>query len=100
MIRMGGIVVDERKLEEICRRWRVAELSLFGSVARGEAGPDSDVDLLYAFEPDALVGWEIVELEDELSELFGRRVDLVSKRYLHPLIREDVLATARVLYAA
>lgn len=100
MICMNGIEIDEKRLEEICRRWRVAELSVFGSVVRGEAGPDSDVDLLYVVEPDSRVGWDIVDLEDELSKLFGRKVDLVSKRYVHPLIRDEVLSTARVLYAA
>jgi predicted nucleotidyltransferase len=100
MIRMAGIEVDEERLADICRRWKIAELSVFGSVARGDAGPDSDLDLLYVFQPDAVVGWDIVRLEDELSELFGRKVDLVSKRYLNPRMRNDVLAEARVLYAA
>ena len=100
MIRMAGIEVDEKRLEEICRRWGVAELSVFGSTARGEAGSESDVDLLYVFEPDARIGWNIIDLEDELSGLFGRKVDLVPKHYLHPLMRDEVLAQARVLYAA
>lgn len=100
MINLTDIEVDERKLQEICRRWGIAELSVFGSVASGEAGPDSDIDLLYVFRPEARVGWEIVDLEEELSQLFGRKVDLVSKRYIHPLIRDDVLSTARLLYAA
>lgn len=96
MFRMAGIEVDEEKLAGICRRWKIAELSVFGSVARGEAGSDSDVNLLYVFEPEAHIGWEIIELEDELSELFGRKVDLVSKRYIHPLIRDEVLSQARI----
>lgn len=100
MIRMAGIEVDEQRLEEICRRWGVAELSVFGSMARGDARPESDVDLLYVFEPDAHIGWNIVDLEDELSDLFGRKVDLVSKHYLHDVMRDEVLSEARVLYAA
>lgn len=100
MIKLAGIEVDEEKLREICHRWGIAELAVFGSVARGEAASDSDVDLLYVFEPDARIGWNIVDLEEELSQLFGRKVDLISKRYIHPLIREEVLSTARLLYAA
>lgn len=100
MIKLAGIEVDERKLADICRRWGIAELSVFGSVARGEAGPDSDVDLLYVFQPDARIGWNIVDLEEELSQLFGRKVDLVSKQHVHRLVREEVLQQAQVLYAA
>lgn len=100
MIRMAGIQVDEQKLREICRRWGVAELSVFGSMARGDGGPESDVDLLYVFEPDARIGWNIVDLEDELSELFGREVDLVSKANIHRFVRDRILSDAQVLYAA
>lgn len=71
-----------------------------GSVARGDAGPDSDVDLLYVFEPDARIGWEIEQLNQELSDLFGRKVDLLSKSNIHRFVRESVLSEARVLYAA
>ena len=91
---------DRQALASICRRYGVAELSLFGSLSKGKARPDSDVDLLYVLTPAARVGWEIENLADELGVLFGKRVDLVSKRYLHRVIREEVLASARVIYAA
>jgi len=100
MIRMAGIEVDEERLADICRRWKIAELSVFGSVARGDAGPDSDVDLLYVFEPDARIGWEIEKLSGELSGLFGRRVDLMPKAKIHRFVRERILSEAQVLYAA
>jgi hypothetical protein len=79
----------------------VRELAVFGSAARGEMRPDSDVDLLVEFLPDAEV--DLVDhagLMLDLSRLLGRRVDLVSKRGLKPLIRESVLEQARLLYAA
>ena len=95
-----GIDIDEAKLREVCRRYGIAELAVFGSVARGTAGPNSDLDLLYVLAPEARIGWDIETLADELSALFGRHVDLVSKRHLHRLIRDDVLAGAAVLYAA
>jgi predicted nucleotidyltransferase len=71
-----------------------------GSTARGEAKPDSDIDLLYDVAPGARLGWELVDLIDELAVLFGRPVDLVSRRSVHPLIREAVLSEAKEIHAA
>ncbi len=88
-------------IAEICRRYRIAELSVFGSVARGEDHTNSDVDLLYVSAPDATGSlWELWELRDELAQLFGRKVDLVPKDNLHWVIRDRVLAEARHVYAA
>jgi predicted nucleotidyltransferase len=95
-----GLSVDMEALASICSRYGVAELLIFGSTARGEADGDSDIDLLYRLAPGATLGWEIEELSDELTELFGRQVDLVSAKWLHPRLRDDVTAEARHLYAA
>jgi hypothetical protein len=96
-----GLVVDEQRLEEICRRHGIVELALFGSAVRDDFGPDSDVDLLYTFASGARVGWrEIHELDRELSELLGRSVDLVPRRWLTPALADHVLAEAKTLYAA
>ena len=73
---------------------------LFGSVARGDAGPDSDVDLLYVRVPGNDLGMAYLDLQDDLERLFGRHVDLVAKDGLHRVIRDQVLADAQVLYAA
>ena len=78
----------------------MAELAAFDSVARDEGMSSSDIDLLYQLAPGARLGFAVNALEDELSTLFGRPVDLVSKRALHRLIRNDVLAEARTLYAS
>lgn len=89
------------QIVELCRRYGIAELSVFGSVARGEDRPDSDVDLLYVRVPDSTSSlWELWELRDELEQLLGRKVDLVSKDNLHWVIRDQVLAEARNVYAA
>ena len=96
----AGIEVDGRALAAICDRYGIAELKVFGSRARGTARPDSDIDVLYALRPGRKLGWEIEQLSEELSELFGRKVDLVSARALNPLLRSAVLAEARLLYAA
>jgi predicted nucleotidyltransferase len=88
------------RLDELCRRFGVARLEAFGSIGRGDGGEESDLDLLYELAPGAALGWEIEELEAELGELFGRPVDLVSKRSLHRRLRPAVLAEALELYAA
>jgi uncharacterized protein len=75
-------------------------ISVFGSVARGAAGEDSDVDLLDELRPGARLGWEIDDLADELSEIFGRPVDLVARVALHPMLAETVLGEAQPVYAA
>ena len=93
-------IVDGARLAEVCARFGVAELSVFGSVARGTAGSESDIDLLYVIAPGRSLGFAVHRLEDELSDLFGRKVDLVSKRALHQLLRDRVLAEAQTLYAA
>lgn len=88
------------ELERLCRKYDVVELSVFGSVARGDDGPDSDVDFLYVSDPKSSLGWEFYTLPEELEQLMGRPVDLVPKKYLHRVIRDRVLADAKVLYAA
>ena len=95
------IQVDAAALANVCAMYRVTELSVFGSAARGELRPESDVDLLVAFEEEARVTlFTLVELQADLSELFGRHVDLVPKAGLKLALRSEILATARILYAA
>ena len=98
---LGTAQVDEALLAGICRRYGVRELSLFGSTARDAMRPDSDIDLLVDFLPDAEPGLlDHAGLMLDLSELFGRKVDLVSKNGLKPLIRDSVIRESRRLYAA
>jgi uncharacterized protein len=91
---------DLAELAQVCETFGVARLSVFGSAARGEESDASDVDLLYVFEPDAGIGFRIFALEDALSEVFGRRVDLVAEHAIHPLLRDAILSEAVPLYAA
>jgi predicted nucleotidyltransferase len=100
-IDIGDAQVDKTRLVEICRRCCVRVLAYFGSAARGEMRPDSDIDILVEFLPDS--GIDLVDyagLMLELSRLVGRQVDLVSKKGLKPLIRASVLDEAQLLYAA
>jgi uncharacterized protein len=100
MLQLGNTQVDEVKLSDLCRQYRVRELSFFGSAARGEMRPDSDIDMLVEFLPDANIDLvDYAGLMLDLSHLLGRKVDLVSKRGLKPLIRASVLEQARLLYA-
>ena len=100
-IQLGIVQVDEAELADLCRRYHVKELSVFGSAARGEMRPDSDIDLLVEFIPEAKVDlFDYSGLMLDLSKLIGRKVDLVSKKGLKPLIRASVLKEARLLYAA
>ncbi len=92
--------VDVNRLAEICGRFGIATLQAFGSAARDQDTADSDVDLLYELQPGARLGWEIADLTDELSELFGRPVDLVSRRAINPRLRGQILRDARPVYAA
>lgn len=93
--------VDAERLAEVCRRWGIRELAIFGSALREDFGPDSDVDLLVDFEPGTILGFRIFALERELSHLFsGRRIDLVPRKFLHPRLRQRILAEAQTQYAA
>lgn len=87
------------QLAAVCQRYGLTELSVFGSVARDEGSPTSDVDLLYVVAPGHVLRLDDREaLVEELEALLGHEVDLVPKRYLHRVLRPRVLAEARVLY--
>lgn len=95
-----AFAIDNERLAEVCQRYHVREMSVFGSAARGELRADSDVDILVEFAPGAILGWDFFRLEEELSKIFGRKVDLGSKSSLKPRVRPEALRDARVLYAA
>ena len=93
--------VPEEKIADLCKRHGIQELALFGSALTEKFGSESDVDLLVTFRPDARVGFlTLARAQHELEDLIGRTVDLVPKRGLKAAIRDSVLETARVLYAA
>jgi len=99
------IVIPEERIQDFCRRWRITEFALFGSVLREGFAPDSDIDVLVQFSPDAKHSlFNMVHMEDELRELFGRDVDLVSRRGIessrNAIRRQSILDSAEVIYAA
>ena len=88
-----------------CKRWQVTELALFGSVLRDDFGPESDVDVLVEFEEEARhTLFDMVHMEEELQEIFGRQVDLLTRRGVENsrnyIRRKAILNSARVIYAA
>lgn len=92
--------VDREKLTELCRRHGIRRLAVFGSAARGELRPDSDVDLLVEFEPGRPVGLRFVTVADDLTDLLGRTVDLNTAGFLSPHFRDRVLREAVTFYEA
>lgn len=93
--------VSSERIADFCQHHRIRRLAVFGSILRDEFCPDSDVDLLVEFEPDAEIGFmALSRMRRELSELLGRPVDLVPRQGLKPRIRESVLSDAEILYAA
>jgi len=95
------IQIDREQVADFCRRHQVNRLALFGSVLRDDFRPDSDVDVLVDFAPEARAGlFEMARMEAELEELIGRKVDLRTPAELSRYFRDEVVAGAEVQYAA
>jgi len=97
--------IGQEKIVDFCRKWKIIQLAVFGSAVRGQLRPDSDLDLLVAFAPDA--NWSIFDhyrMENELVVLFAREVDLVSRQAVEEnpnwICRKEILNSAKVIYAA
>jgi predicted nucleotidyltransferase len=91
---------SKRKISEICRNYKIRELSLFGSQVRGDFTAESDFDFLVEFEPDAKIGFiKLGKIQSELENIVRAKVDLVPKDGVKSIIRQQVLAEAEVLYA-
>ena len=106
MLRINSnVAVDEAKLTDFCRRWKISQLAVFGSARRPDFRPDSDVDFLVSFLPEA--DWSLfdhVTMESELSDLIGRGVDLISRKAVEAssnwIRREAILTGAEPLFDA
>ena len=96
----GRLRVDHEALGDLCRRYHIARLALFGSVLRDDFTSVSDVDVLVEFEPENVPGFGFVALQEELSGILGRRVDLHTPSSLSRYFRDAVLAEAQDVYAA
>jgi hypothetical protein len=101
----GRIEIPDEALAGFCRRWKITELALFGSALRDDFRPDSDVDFLVTFAPDA--DWsllDVVGMQDELASIIGRKVDLVDREAVEHsdnwIRRKHILGSAEVIYVA
>ncbi len=92
------IDIPKRQIAEFCRRHHIRKLALFGSVLRDDFRPDSDGDVLVEFEPGKTPGLAFFAMQDELSELLGRNVDLNTPSWLSPYFRDEVLTEAEAVY--
>jgi uncharacterized protein len=99
-MRRARIAIPGDRVAAFCRRHHIRKLALFGSVLRDDFQPTSDVDVLVEFEPGFVPGLEFFSLESELSEIFGRRVDLNTPSFLSKYFRDRTLAEAEVEYVA
>ena len=98
-----NIEIPKEKIAAFCRKWKIVEFSLFGSVLRDDFRADSDVDVLVSFSPDA--EWSLLEhmaMEEELSAIFGRKVDVISRKAIERsenyIRRDAILETAQLYY--
>ena len=102
MITKPQLEIPDEVIESFCRKWKIKELALFGSVLRGDFRPDSDVDVLATFAADAR--WSVFDharMREELSTLLGREADVIESAGLrNPFRRHEILATCKVIYAA
>lgn len=96
------IEIPVHKIEAFCRKWKIKEFALFGSVLREDFRPDSDIDVLVSFAPDGGLTFDNrVEMLEELAKIFGREVDIVEKETIrNPFRRHNILTTREVVYAA
>ena len=105
MSRQPRVEVPREAIADFCRRWQVTELCLFGSVLRDDFHPDSDIDVLVRFAPQARHNaFDLMRMEAELAQVFGRKVDLVDRHVLEQspnyIRRRHILESAETVYAA
>ncbi|HUB26354.1 MAG TPA: nucleotidyltransferase domain-containing protein [Tepidisphaeraceae bacterium] len=95
------INVSNEKIAAFCRKWKVGQLSIFGSILRDDFTEGSDVDVLVTMLPESNLGWDWLDMQADLATLFNRPVDLVFDDGLrNPYRRAEILRTRQVLYAA
>jgi uncharacterized protein len=105
VINYHGMEISLDKVVEFCRRWKITEFALFGSILRNDFRPDSDIDVLVTFAPDT--SWrfyDLVSMKEELEAMFGRSVDLIEKRLVESsenyIRRKHILDHMEIIYVA
>lgn len=92
--------IDHEQIAAFCRRHRIRRLAFYGSVLRDDFRPDSDIDVLVEFDPAAHIGLNFITIQDELADLLGRPVDLLTPDSIRPAYRQEILSTAEDIYVA
>lgn len=105
MAKKTQIDVPYSKIEDFCRKWKISELSLFGSALRDDFRPESDIDVLVTFAPDTRISLsDLLSMENELKQIFGRDVDLVQRKSVEQsenyIRRKHILNSLEVIYVA
>jgi predicted nucleotidyltransferase len=105
VINYRGLKISRDKIAEFCRRWKITELALFGSVLRDDFRPDSDIDVLVTFAPDSTRRfYDLIDMKEELESMLARKVDLVEKRLVESsenyIRRRHILSQAETIYVA
>ena len=98
VMEMSRIAIDRDRIADYCRRHHIRRLSLFGSVLRDDFRPDSDVDVLVEFDPGHTPGLDFFSMEEELSRIMGRKVDLNTPGFLSPYLRDRIQRESEVQY--
>lgn len=105
LIKLRGLELSKDKIDDFCRRWKISELAVFGSILRDDFSLESDIDLLVTFASDA--EWSLLDhirMEEELASLFGREVDLVNRRAVEQsenwIRRREILSTAQAIHVS
>lgn len=92
------VTISDAAIATLCQQYHIRKLALFGSVLRDDFCPDSDVDILVEFEPGHTPGFEFIDIQDKLSEIIGRTIDLNTPQDLSRYFRDQVMAAAKVIY--
>ena len=92
------VEIPKDKIAELCQQYHIRKLALFGSVLRDDFRPDSDIDVLVEFEPGHTPGFAFIDIQDQLSEILGRQVDLNTPQDLSRYFRTQVIEEAEVIY--
>ncbi|GAB4279766.1 MAG: nucleotidyltransferase [Oscillatoriaceae cyanobacterium] len=92
------IQIPREAIAQLCRDYHICKLAFFGSVLRDDFRPDSDIDILIEFQPGKTPGFGFIDIQDRLSELLGRTVDLNTPQDLSRYFRDRVLSEAEVIY--
>jgi uncharacterized protein len=101
-LQKNGISLNYKEILSICNKYKINEFSIFGSSLRDDFSKDSDIDVMVSFQKDSNISlFDLIEIEQGLSKLLGRDIDLVEKESLkNPIRKKNILATREIIYAA